>query len=128
MEKNPPISNSEWEVMEAVWVKHPATAPEIMSRLAGQQEWKEQTIRTMLTRLVKKNVLSCRTNSKPQSYIPLLHRDQVVRTLSRGFFAKILKKASAPVLVELIRSTELSPDDIESLRQILLEKQKGKKS
>ena len=51
----PRISETEWEVMRAVWAKHPAPASEIIERLSrADPSWHPKTAKTLLTRLVQK--------------------------------------------------------------------------
>jgi BlaI family penicillinase repressor len=62
----PDISNTEFEVLEALWQKHPATANDIIDRLnlfegtkKGQSKnWHDKTVKTLLNRLVKKEAIS----------------------------------------------------------------------
>ena len=51
-------TSAEWQVMNALWQEHPATAREIEERLPPGTRWAYTTIRTMLTRLVEKEVVS----------------------------------------------------------------------
>ena len=46
------ISESEWQVMQAVWSGPPKTLPEILSSLQATG-WSKTTIQTYLARLVK---------------------------------------------------------------------------
>ena len=48
------ISNAEFNVLEALWEQFPATSTELVERLNKQKEWHEKTVRTLLSRLVKK--------------------------------------------------------------------------
>jgi predicted transcriptional regulator len=47
------ISQAELEVMQAIWEGHPVTAAEVVNRL-GNKNWHEKTVKTFLSRLVKK--------------------------------------------------------------------------
>ena len=53
----PDITESEWSIMEALWEKCPQTAPELAKALRPTAGWAENTVRTLLTRLVDKGAL-----------------------------------------------------------------------
>ena len=52
------LSKSEWQIMNALWQKNPATARELMDKLPSGVKWAYTTVKTMLNRLVEKNVLA----------------------------------------------------------------------
>ena len=45
------LTRSEWQIMNALWEHHPATAREVEERLPETVTWAYTTIKTMLTRL-----------------------------------------------------------------------------
>ncbi|MCP5516589.1 MAG: BlaI/MecI/CopY family transcriptional regulator [Verrucomicrobiales bacterium] len=50
----PDISESEWAVMEALWGSSPQTAHELTHSLNPSMHWAENTVRTLLSRLVER--------------------------------------------------------------------------
>ena len=52
------ISDAEWQVMNVIWSGQPLTAQEVITKLEDQESWAPATIKTMLHRLVKKEVLN----------------------------------------------------------------------
>ena len=52
------LTKAEWQIMNALWEDHPATARDIMDRLPTGVKWAYTTIKTMLTRLVEKKAVS----------------------------------------------------------------------
>jgi BlaI family penicillinase repressor len=122
----PRISDAEWEVMEVLWASSPRTAQEIVQTLSPHHDWKDQTIRTMLGRLVKKGAVAAQAAGKAYLYSPAVRRDRCVRGESRSFVQRVLRHAAAPVLVQMVQDTELSRAEIAELRRILKEKEKEK--
>lgn len=51
------ISDSEWEVMRVIWTKGSADAKTINDLLSSSKGWKLATTKTLLGRLVKKDIL-----------------------------------------------------------------------
>jgi len=120
----PRISEAEWEVMEVLWMRHPQTAQEVVVVLQENHSWKDQTIRTMLSRLVKKGAVNYRVVGKSYYYSPAVKRERSARMESRSFIQRVLRRAAVPVLVQMVRETELSRDDILELKRILTEKER----
>ena len=123
MSANIRISDAEWEVMKVVWDRHPITALEVIQRLAGKTEWNHRTIRTMLTRLVKKGALTFEMQGKAYHYRPSVSQEACVRRESRSFLARVFGGATAPMLVHFVKNSDLSAEEIRQLRKILAEKE-----
>ncbi len=118
----PSISKAEWEVMEADWGAEPATAAQVVERLAGLHEWKHQTIRTMLSRLVNKGALAYTMAGKVYWYRSAFRRDEFVLRESRQFVKTILRDLAGPALVRLVDDARLTKGDIDELKEILNKK------
>jgi BlaI family penicillinase repressor len=122
MAATPRISEAEWIVMEVVWRRHPITALEVVQELAPYKQWQDQTIRTMLRRLIGKKALRFKAEGKVYYYEPAVSREQCVRGESRSFLEKVLGGAVQPLLVQLVQEAKLSPNEIAELKRILREK------
>lgn len=58
MEKSIQISNSEWDIMEVLWSSSPQNSKEIIEKIQQNSDWKPSTIKTLISRLVEKNIVS----------------------------------------------------------------------
>jgi BlaI family penicillinase repressor len=125
MARNTPrISEAEWTVMEVLWRKQPMTALEVVQELQSSTKWQDQTIRTMLRRLVAKKAVSYTTEGKVFFYAPAVSREHCVRTESRSFLSRVLGGAVQPLLVQLVQEARLSPEEVAELKRILRTKEK----
>jgi BlaI family penicillinase repressor len=124
MAQTPRISEAEWVVMEVVWRKSPVTALEVVQQLAPHTHWQDQTIRTMLRRLIRKKALTFRAEGNVYHYSPTVSREQCVRGESQTFVARVFGGAAQSLLVQLVQETKLSPDEIAELKRILRNKEK----
>jgi BlaI family penicillinase repressor len=118
----PQISDAEWAVMEAVWDAQPQalTAGEVVQRLAGGgTSWAPRTIKTLLARLVQKGAVVSEADGRRFLYRAKVARDAVVRRESRSFLSRVFGGAVAPAVVHLLENADLTPQEIEQLRQIL---------
>ena len=74
--KAPHISDSEWTVMEALWENSPQTASAVAKALQETTGWAENTVRTLLTRLLEKRALVIvDPGVQPKCYAPAVKRD-----------------------------------------------------
>jgi BlaI family transcriptional regulator, penicillinase repressor len=118
--KPPIISDAEWNVMKALWDGGPASASEIVARVqsAGYQ-WHSRTVKTMLSRLVRKGAVRTEPDGNRFVYRPVFSRDVCVRHESKSFLARVFDGAAAPALVHFLEQTRLPAQEIERLRKLL---------
>lgn len=116
----PDISDSEWAIMEALWESSPQTASEVTKTLRASMNWAENTVRTLLTRLVEKGALKTAENaSGTRTFIPAVKREACVRAESQSFLDRVFGGAAKPLLVHFAQNSKLSPDEIEELKKLL---------
>jgi BlaI family transcriptional regulator, penicillinase repressor len=118
------ISDAEWQVMNVVWDGQPLTAQEVIGKLEDQAAWAPPTVKTMLHRLVKKNVLTYEPQGNRYVYRSRVRRSDCIRQASRSFLERVFGGESAPLLAHFLRSSKLSSDEIAELRKILNEQER----
>ncbi|WP_454861792.1 penicillinase repressor BlaI [Peribacillus frigoritolerans] len=125
MEKNiPSISESEWEIMNVLWDKSPQTANDIILSLQESTNWKPKTIRTLLDRLVQKDVVGVNKDQRVYTFYPLYSQEECQRAETESFIKRIYGGTMKSMLVQFIHEDTLSDDDINELRTILNKKPK----
>ena len=125
MSKTPKISDAEWEVMKIFWMRSvPCTANDIVEALAYNTEWKPNTIKTLIARLVKKNALGYKEEGRNYLYYPLVPEEECIKAENRSFLLKVYDGALKPMLVNFLQEEQLSPEEIEELKCILEERSK----
>lgn len=124
MKKIPQISDSEWEIMKILWVSAPLTANEIHSKTKENKDWKHTTVKTLLSRLVKKEVLRVERKGREYLYFPLVSEDEIVQSESISFLNKVYNGAVKNMLASFIENEDLTKEEIEELKNIL-DKKKG---
>jgi len=116
----PDISESEWVVMEALWEGAPQTASEIAKILRPTMSWAENTVRTLLTRLVEKGALKTKDNtSGTRVFSPAVKREACVGAESESFMQRIFRGASKPLLVHFAQNAQLTPEEVRELKRML---------
>lgn len=124
VKKAPNIAESEWIVMKVLWEKAPRTGNEIVQALDGQVSWSPRTIKTLLNRLVKKGALGFTKQGRAYLYHPLVEEAECFRAKRDSFLQRIYGGAFTPMLAQFIEDGELSPEEIQELKN-LLDKKRG---
>jgi BlaI family transcriptional regulator, penicillinase repressor len=122
--KIPNISESEWEIMTVLWEESPLTANDVISTLQERTDWKPKTVRTLLDRLVKKNVVGVNKEQRLYTFFPLYSQDECQHAEAESFVKRIYGGALKSMLVHFIQEDSLSEEDIQELRSMLDPKQK----
>jgi BlaI family penicillinase repressor len=116
----PNISESEWAVMEVLWDSSPRSAPDVAKALKKQTGWAENTVRTLITRLVEKGALQVSDETiSPKLYSPAVKREACVKAESESFMERIFKGAAKPLLVHFAKNARLTPDEVKELKKLL---------
>ncbi|ODA39934.1 BlaI/MecI/CopY family transcriptional regulator [Desulfosporosinus sp. BG] len=123
MSEIPKISEAEWEVMRIFWSKAvPCTANEIVDALGSFSDWKPNTVKTLITRLVKKGALGFREERRIYWYYPLITENKCIRSETKSFVKRVFGGAIKPMLVTFLQEEKLSQEEIEELKRILEER------
>jgi BlaI family penicillinase repressor len=122
----PNISESEWTIMEELWKAAPQTALELTRRLEPSTHWAENTVRTMLTRLVDKGALKTGKNtSGTRTFRPAVSREACVKAAGDSFMQRIFRGAAKPLLVHFTQESKLTADEVAELKRLLDESVKS---
>ena len=118
---NPPaISESEWVVMEALWERSPQTASEVTKILRPSMKWADNTVRTLITRLVEKGALTTGENaSGTKTFTPSVKRESCVVAEGESFMQRVFRGAAKPLLVHFATNARLSPEEVKELKKLL---------
>ncbi len=118
MKKTPKISEAEWEVMKLLWKKSPVTANDVVKALSKKTNWKRETIRTLINRLVQKKAVGFKKKGRQYHYFPLVTEGECIRAETRSFVRRF-GGSIEPMLAAFVEEEKLSPEKITRLRRIL---------
>lgn len=118
------ITDSEWEVMRAVWAQEQVTSREIIEVLQKKKEWSPATIKTFIGRLVKKEMLDTKKDGRKFLYSAKIGEDAFLRHTLDETFNNICDKDNGSMIAGLIEKSVLSFDDIELLERMIEKKKK----
>jgi len=115
------LSDAEWQIMNALWKKHPATARELMEEIPPENNWAYTTVKTMLTRLMSKNAVSEHKRGNTSVYEPLVSQQKARNGALKSLVDKVLGGTLEPVMHYLVEERKLSDKDRRKLIQMLEE-------
>lgn len=113
------ISKTEFEVLEAIWQEHPASAQQIIERLNEQKPWHQKTVKTLLNRMVKKEAISFEKVQRSYFYSPLFAREEYTYKESKSLLERMFSGRLSPLVSHFVKSDELSKDDIDELKALI---------
>lgn len=122
MKEIPKISEAEWEVMKVIWANSPCTSNQIINTLAESTDWNPKTVKTLISRLVNKNVLGYKEDGRRYLYYSLVQEDECIKAENQSFLSKVYNGALKSLLVSFIKESDLSKEDVEDLKRILDER------
>jgi len=122
MKTLPKISESEWLVMRVLWLNGSLTANEVVKELTGKTKWKPKTIKTLITRLMKKGAVNFEKEGRKYRYYPAVSQAECVRMERRSFVRRVYGGTMKPMLAAFLEDAKLSAEDISELKKILEQK------
>jgi len=121
----PRISESEWRVMQVLWEKGPQTANDVVGALDGAVPWKPRTVKTLISRLVKKGAVQFEAEGTRYRYSAAVAESECIRSETKSFVRRVYQGAMKPALAAFLEDADLSPQEIRELQEILEQKRKG---
>lgn len=115
------ISDAEHVVMEVLWDQSPLTAQEVAERVPTDREWSANTVKTLLGRLLAKNVVAHEEDGRRYLYRPVVARDEYVSGESRRLMNRLFGGKLTPLVAHMAERDELSAEDIAEIEALLRE-------
>lgn len=122
-----PISEAESRIMEALWRKSPLTPEEIISTVGPENGWAPATVKTLITRLLKKKAIAGAREADGYFYRPLVARAAYVQAESQGLLDRLFKGEVAPLVAHFAENRRLSAKDVKQLKALIARIEEDKK-
>jgi BlaI family transcriptional regulator, penicillinase repressor len=126
MKNIPKISEAEWEVMKLIWKTSPLTSEKIIASLSEKMNWSTQTIKTFITRLIKKEAIGFEKLGRIYNYYPLISENECIKSENESFLHKVYDGALGILFTKFLEEENLSIDEIEELESLLKDKKEKK--
>lgn len=105
--------------MRVLWRRSPLGAYDIVQELSNEESWHPNTVKTLLSRLLKKRALSAKKYKNLFLYEPRVTEEECVQVESQGLLDRLFGGSVRPLLVHFAKNKQLSREDLDELRRIL---------
>lgn len=119
------ITEAEWQVMKVLWKNSYCHASKVIEELEKTTGWKPTTVKTLLSRLVKKKVVTFRKENNAYIYTPTVSEEECQEAESESFLNRLFNGSCNLMVSRLIHANKLTGEDIQELR-LLLDKLDGR--
>jgi len=119
------ISKAEFEVLDALWQGHPASATEVIERLNENKEWHEKTVKTLLSRLVKKGAVDFEKEQRRYLYFPLIEKETYTTKEGMSMIERMFSGKLSPLVAGFAKNKSIDKQDIDELKQIIADWEKN---
>ncbi|MCL2677321.1 MAG: CopY/TcrY family copper transport repressor [Streptococcaceae bacterium] len=116
------ISNAEWIIMRIIWSLGQARADEIEHQIPESSEWSLATIKTLLGRLVKKEMLYTEKEGRKFIYKPLIEECQAIQLMGENLLSKVCATKQVLILEKMIELATLTEEETIRLSHLLKHK------
>ena len=114
------ISEAELEVMQVLWKKGESTSLEIISEVKKKKEWKNNTIMTLVSRLVNKDFIEViRENKSLLVYKSKISEYDYKSKETNNFIEKLYNGSINNMLVAFAKSKKISKKELEDLIRLV---------
>lgn len=119
------LTAGEWNVLSCLWERSPRTVMQIVSELEKTVGWHRSTTITTLHRMEAKGLVRCEQAGRGRAYVPLVNREQAEADETRSFLDRVYQGSVGMMMSAMAQRRQLSGGEIEELRAILDQAEKG---
>jgi BlaI family penicillinase repressor len=122
------VTDTELEVLKALWTHGPSTIRELTDRLyprGGTAHY--ATVQKLLDRLASKSYVRRRPRGRVNVFTATIDREALIARRLRETAERLCDGSLTPVLTQLVSSAEMTPAEIELLRDLVERHDSGRK-
>lgn len=119
MKKKGIVSPSEFKVMEILWASSPLSASQIIQELEEVESWHGRTTKSLINRLLKKNIIGFKQDGVRYLYYPLIKKNDYLQKTSISFVKRLFGGRVSPLVAHFAKKENISKEDIREIRAIL---------
>jgi BlaI family transcriptional regulator, penicillinase repressor len=120
MAGRPGLSESEMEVLKALWDHGPGTVRQINGVLAGRgRHWAYTTALTLLQRLQAKGYVASDASGVAHLFRAIVTREQLLSRRLKDTADELCDGSATPLVLALVQGNRFSPEELARLRRLL---------
>ena len=114
------LGTAELEVLKTLWDFGPSTVRQVLNHLHAEgRQLAYTTVLTFLSRLEQKRFVESDKSDQAYVYRPLVSRQKVTASRLRTVIEQLYDGAAAPMVLQLMREENFSPDEIAELQNLI---------
>ena len=113
------ISEAEWQVLKIIWMRPHSTSADLIKILKQKFAWSPSTVKTLLKRLLEKGAVKRKKIKKSFEYSAILTEDESTDFVVASVKDRLCSKRIPSAIEKLVRTSDLTMSDIESIKQLL---------
>ena len=113
------ISAAESQIMEALWTKGALTPDGVVAEVGEANGWAPGTVKTLITRLLRKGAIAGAKEAGAYVYRPILERANYVQAESQSLVDRLFGGEVAPLVAHFAEHRALTPRDIAHLKTLI---------
>ena len=120
MNKQHPVTPSEWSIMELLW-ESPRTLMELVNTLVKTIGWSKSTVTTMVRRMDDKGLITFHTQGRTKIFRSAVSREEVTAQETDSLLKRAYNGSIGLLVSAMAQRNDLSKADIDQLYAILKE-------
>ena len=114
------LSDSEMEVLKALWEIGPGTVRHINERLAAMgKRWAYTTVLTLLQRLLAKGFVSSEATGVAHVFRAEVSRDDLLDRRLKDTAEELCEGSAVPLVLALVQANRFSAEELASFRRLI---------
>jgi len=120
----PDLSKSEYDILRILWKNGKQSVREVHNQITKTSGWAYTTTKTMMDRMIGKNLLKREDFHGVFLYTPLITRPEGLARLVEFFADRVLEMDASSVVSLFATSKAITPEEMKELNQLLTENKK----
>ncbi|GEP20367.1 CopY/TcrY family copper transport repressor [Pediococcus argentinicus] len=116
---NKAITPAEWKIMRIVWTLGEVGSADIIENIQRMNDWSNSTIKTLISRLVKKGYLLATSQGHANLYSALIPEETAINSESANLFDSICEMKVGEVIAKAIQEHQVSKNDLKEIQKII---------
>lgn len=113
------ISDAEHMVMEVLWAEAPLSAQDVVERIGPTRDWSANTVKTLLGRLLAKQVIAHEADGRRYLYRPVVARADYLAGESQRLVDRLFGGKLTPLVAHFAENDRLTSADIAEIEALL---------
>jgi BlaI family transcriptional regulator, penicillinase repressor len=115
----------ELEILKIFWRTGQATVGQVRDALVGFRELAYTSVMTIMTIMTRKGYLARQREGGSYVYEARITEKSITQTMLKDIVDRVFEGSTAAVMVNLLETKDLDPDELKQLRNLINQKIKG---